>query len=297
MTESVPLLIAVMGATASGKTDLAERIADRFEAALINADAFQVYLGMDVGTAKPDHRDQYELIDIKDPDESYGVGEFTQLAVALLERFFSESRNVVVVGGTGLYVRALMEEYQTMQAAPDRSVRDELNRRLEADGLESLVAELRARDPGTADRTDLRNPVRVIRAIERLALPKAEAVRLPNFRRSKLAIDPDSDVLDARIQQRAVQMVQNGWVREVESLRNAGYVREDFGFRAIGYRQMWDHLEGRVELEDAIATTIAETKRYAKRQRTWLRSEPNLCVLKVEDLSRPVADLVTSALI
>jgi tRNA dimethylallyltransferase len=278
-----PILIAVMGPTASGKTALAEALADDLGAQLVNADAFQVYRGMDVGTAKPAARDRYLFLDLRDPNEGFGVGEFTSLAQQALAELYAQGRHVVVVGGTGLYIRALLEEYSGMAAPPDPELRASLNRLHAEEGVEELARRLIELDPDAAARIDIKNPARVKRAIERATSPtEAPAVALPPFRRLKVALSPEPAILEQRITLRVEAMVQNGWVQEVERLVQAGYGPDDPGFRAIGYRQIWRAMAGEVELEEAVTTTIVDTKRYAKRQRTWLRSEPNLSVLDLD---------------
>src|SRR5271165_7127776 len=134
-SESTPRLIAVMGPTASGKTDVAEAIADALDAQLINADAFQVYRGMDIGTAKPRAKGRYRLLDLKAPNEGFGVGEFVQLAQTELNTLFQERRSAVVVGGTGLYIRALFEQYSELAASPEPALRAALMEREYRDGL------------------------------------------------------------------------------------------------------------------------------------------------------------------
>jgi len=281
-----------MGPTASGKTDLAEGLAERFDAVLINADAFQVYRGMDIGTAKPVRKDLYKLIDIRDPNEPFGVGEWVQLAAEELKLAWDAGKNAIIVGGTGLYVRALMEEYVAMQGPPDPSLRSELTAKLERNGLPALVDELKLLSEEEYERIDRANPARVIRAIERLkSSPETVHVKLPHYRRMKFAIDVPVSVLNERIENRVHQMVQNGWSLEIAGLRKQGYRPTDLGFRAIGYRAMWHASDGDIGEDEAIASTIVETKRYAKRQRTWLRSEPNLLWLS----SGPRDDLLIQA--
>lgn len=275
-----PLLIAVMGPTASGKTDVAERLAEALDAQLVNADAFQVYRGMDIGTAKPSEPERYRLIDLKNPEESFGVGEYVLAAQQELESLYGEGRHVVVVGGTGLYVRALFEEYDTMGSLPPSDLRDALSEM----ELSELVERLKALSPDVAETVDLKNPVRVRRALERILAPSPSiSWRLPPFRRIKLAIVPEPGDTDSRIARRVEGMLQREWVQEVRNLRDQGYSPHDPGFRAIGYRTLSRYLDGEVELNEATATTIAETRRYAKRQRSWLRSEPNLVRLDLDD--------------
>ena len=136
------MLIAVMGPTASGKTGLAEALADELDATLINADAFQIYRGMDIGTAKPKAKSRYALLDIKNPNEGYGVGEWAQSAQAIVQDAWIAAKSVIVVGGTGLYIRALFEEYDGLHPAPDPVLRSELELREQTEGLPALYAEL-----------------------------------------------------------------------------------------------------------------------------------------------------------
>lgn len=269
-----------MGPTASGKTELAEALAERLQAQLINADAFQAYRGMDIGTAKPRNRKLYGLLDIKNPDEGYGVGEFCSRAGAILGELWSAGRSAVVVGGTGLYIRALFEQYTGLKPEPDQQLRQRLQDRLREEGPEPLLHELEQVDPIAYAKIDRRNPVRITRALERaLDRRPAEPVTLPPFRRLKLGLSRNNLLLEGRIEERTRRMVQNGWVQEVQALVGAGYGPGDPGFRAIGYSELASYLAGETDLEAAIATTIAETRRYAKRQRTWLRSEPGLTQL------------------
>lgn len=269
-----------MGPTASGKTALAEELADRHNAVLINADAFQIYRGMDIGTAKSSAKDRYSLMDLKNPDEPFGVGEFVSLASPLLDAAYSQTANVIVVGGTGLYIRALFEEYQNMHGIAPEGLRDRLNERHRLEGLEPLAYELTIRAPEVANSIDLKNPARVKRALERLEVPTMVKKHiLPPFATLKVAVLPPEEELNRRFATRTHFMMQNGWVQEVTNLRAAGYLPSHPGFRAIGYRQIWEYITGEVGLEQAVSTTIDETRRYAKRQRTWLRSEPNLSPL------------------
>lgn len=270
-----PLLVAIMGPTASGKTGLAEALGKELGGVLVNADAFQIYRGMDIGTAKPEAKDRYRLLDIRDPNEPFGLGEYLKLAQSELAREFERGRNVVVVGGTGLYVRALFEEYAGIGEAPD----PELRQLLAETPIENLRERLQTEHPDLAATTDMANPVRVRRALERTQVAPAEPVLLPPFTKVKLGLTVEEEELNRRIEHRTVQMVQNGWVQEILELREQGFCRSDPGLRAIGYGAIWDHLDRKISLEEAIATTIVETRRYAKRQRTWLRKEPNLVEL------------------
>ena len=273
------LLIAVMGTTASGKTELAEALADELGAQLVNNDAFQIYRGMDVGTAKSPRKAEYRLMDIRDPDESFGVGEWVSLAQEAL----TGPGPFVVVGGTGLYVRAFFEDYSDMAPPPDPSLREELN----GVSLEVTQRRLLEADPQTYARVDLKNPVRVQRALERALMKPGTPARLhpatTGFGKAKFWLQRDPLETEARIANRAAQMVASGWIEEVESLRRNGFSRDDPGMRAHGYRHIWDVLEGKIEIAQALELTTNEVRRYAKRQRTWLRKEPGVIPIEGDD--------------
>lgn len=270
---SAPFLIAVMGPTASGKSSVAEWLAERLDAQILNGDAFQIYRGMDIGTAKPLSRERYSLLDLRDADEDYGVGEYVVDASRLLHDLFAQNRNVVICGGTGLYVRALMEEYKDLQPPPDPSLREELSQW----PLEKAAARLMELEPNT--QTDLKNPIRVKRRIEKIhGAANSIVFTLPEFRTKKVAIVPDLTQTVLSIQRRTLEMFQTGWVDEVQRLLNKGYQPTDPGFRAIGYRAIATSLSDPEDEGQLVEQIALETIQYAKRQRTWLRAEPKLDV-------------------
>lgn len=274
---TAPRLIAVMGPTGAGKTALAERVAEQLNARLVSADAFQVYRGFDIGTAKPADPRRYALIDILEPHEPFGVGQYVQLACAELEDDFAAGRNVLLVGGTGFYVRALLEGFADLYPEPNPELREELVRRLETEGLQPLVRELQRLAPEAAAKVDLKNPVRVTRALEK-AHSKAPPLQiaLPPFEIIKLGLEPSPDILRYRIRTRIENMMQNGWAEEVRGLMARGVRLEDPAMRAIGYRTIWRLCCGELSFEAAVEVVANDTAQYAKRQRTWLRKEPRL---------------------
>jgi tRNA dimethylallyltransferase len=281
-------LIAVLGVTASGKSALAEALADHLGAVLINGDAFQVYRGMDIGTAKPTDKSRYRLLDLKEPSEGFGVGEWVTLAANEANLAYEAGQDAIVVGGTGLYIRALFEEYRDLKSGPDPEFRASISRRLETEGLAALVAELKSLDPDS--RIDVANPARVKRALERLATPSEPLdFKLPPFDRIKLGIDAPTIETDIRIEERVDRMLAGGWVDEVAKLRKNGFGPGDPGFRAIGYSELWQLIAQNGSLPDARESIVRETRRYAKRQRTWMRREPHLKTIgwgDVGELSR-----------
>ncbi|MBS1702166.1 MAG: tRNA (adenosine(37)-N6)-dimethylallyltransferase MiaA [Armatimonadetes bacterium] len=272
---SAPRLFAVMGPTASGKSHLAEEIASLLDAPILNADAFQIYRGMDIGTAKPNDRERYHLLDLKNPNEDFGVGEFVILAADLLRHFLDQGRDVVICGGTGLYVRALLEEYKDLMPAPSEALRREIG----SLSLDEALERLQKADPDEADRIDAKNEIRVKRALEKLTGGQTPIqFSLPPFLTTKIAIIPPVEISRTKIMQRTKEMIQNGWVAEVNELISQGYGPGDPGFRALGYEAIAQYVqEGGDELE-LVQKIELDTVKYAKRQRTWLRAEPNLTV-------------------
>ncbi len=280
-----PLLIAIMGPTASGKTAVAEALAAEHKLQLINADAFQVYRGLDIGTAKSPHRDDYEMLDLVDPADEYGVGRWILQVASLLQDLHRDGRGAVVVGGSGHYIRALFERFTDMATSPDPDLRAAIQSRELAD----VFAELKARNPAAAARVDALNPIRVRRALERLDSPRLEW-SIPEFRQVKIGLLLPHEILKDRINRRVLQMIDEGWVEEVKHLREIGVKRSDPGMRAHGYRALFDVVENVLSLADAVEQTATEVRQYAKRQRTWLRAEPNLATIEAVDEGTALAE-------
>ncbi|RYG47935.1 hypothetical protein EON79_05985, partial [bacterium] len=215
------------------------------------------------------------LVDIKDPSEDFGMGEWVRAAAEELQRVYESGRSAVIVGGSGLNVRALFEGYDDIGVAPPPELREALN----AIELPRLLEMLREEDPLAFEKVDRKNRVRVQRALERVRSPRDPAPRIPDFAKVKLARDVDPYTLGAVIDSRTSDMVQNGWLAEVATLREAGCSLSDPGLKAHGYRWLWRHLEGEIDLGEAVRITSAEVRQYAKRQRTWLRTEPRLYMI------------------
>jgi len=273
-----PWLLAVYGPTASGKSALAEAVASRYDAQLVNADAFQVYRGLDIGTAKPERKSRYALLDLVEPDEEFSVVQWVTAAQTVLAQAWDARKDVVLVGGTGFYLRALLEQYTGLGAAPD----PDLRRELASLDLPTLVDRLNQLDPQTAAKTDLANPVRVRRAIERALTPSPPTqVHLPPFPTLKVATWPEGNWHDQAIERRVNAMWRAGWPDEVAALLARGIGQEAPGLRAIGYHTMVKHLEGSVTEEEAKESIVLATRQYVKRQKTWLRSEPRIEYLKL----------------
>lgn len=282
-----PPVVVVAGPTAAGKTDLAIRLARRFQGEIVNADSTQVYRHMDVGTAKPTAGQRalatHHLLDVVDPDEVYDAGRYGAEARAAAARIHARGSLVVLAGGSGLYVRAFLEGLLEGHGRDDA-----LRERLEAEQREAegegdpdrLHRRLEAVDPEAAERIHPRDVRRTVRALELLELTGRTASELRRehafadrpYRVLYLVLDPGREELDARIDERCARMVEGGLLQEVRRLRELGYGPELPALQAIGYRHMQPVIEGSDTLANVLAAMRRDTRRFARRQRTWFRA-------------------------
>lgn len=274
-------VVAIMGPTASGKSSLALALAERLGGEILSADSAQVYRGLDVGTAKPTPQERaripHHLLDLRDPDQGFSLADFLRLAGPALEEIQTRGRLPLLVGGTGLYLRGLLEGYTLVEVPPN----PELRARLEALQTEVLLTDLQARDPETAERVDPRNRRRLIRALEvciQTGRAFSEISRRvpPEHPRLKLGLRVPRAVLTERIDRRLEAMVESGWVEEVRFLVEKGWGPCLRHLRILGYREILDVVEGQRPLQEALEEIRLATRRYARRQETWLRAEPGL---------------------
>jgi len=279
--------IFLMGPTASGKTALAASLVEHFPLEIISVDSALVYRGMNIGTAKPDAatlaRAPHHLLDIRDPTEAYSVAAFRDDARKLMADIVARKRVPLLVGGTMLYFRALLQGLDDLPRA-DAALRTQLETEAAVRGWPALHAELAGIDPVTAARLAPNDSQRIGRALEifRLsgkpmsALLERAPADLP-YRVLQLALVPsDRAVLHQRIAERFDAMLVDGLLDEVKALRRAFVLTPDLpSMRAVGYRQAWTCLDGDISLEALRETGIAATRQLAKRQLTWLRSWPD----------------------
>jgi tRNA dimethylallyltransferase len=274
-----PLLLCIMGPTAAGKTDLAEGLAQALDGELISVDSTLVYRGLDIGSAKPAF--PHHLIDIRDPDESYSAAEFVRDAVRTAAEIVARGRVPILVGGTMLYFRALLEGLAAMPAA-DPALRAALAVQAAEQGWPALHARLATVDPVSAAAIHPHHSQRISRALEvylssgvPLSVWHEEVPVSPveGYRVVQLAICPrERRVLHERIALRFARMMEQGFLQEVAALRQGLLGHADLpAARAVGYRQLWRHLDGECSLEEAVEQGIAATRQLAKRQLTWLR--------------------------
>jgi len=285
MLDTRPPTIFLMGATATGKTALACALAERFPFELISVDSALVYRGLDIGTAKPDAamlaRHPHRLIDIRDPAQPYSAADFRTDARAAMEEITQNGRIPLLVGGTGLYFRALAQGLSDLpEASP--AVRARIEEEAQRSGWSALHARLAHFDASTAARIQPGDQQRIQRALEIIELtgrPVSEQTggmpeRFP-WRVLKLALVPrDRRELHARIARRFDAMLEAGFLDEVRALHRRGDLHERLpALRAVGYRQAWEHLEGGSDAPTFRERSIFATRQLAKRQVTWLRGE------------------------
>ncbi|HEV7164807.1 MAG TPA: tRNA (adenosine(37)-N6)-dimethylallyltransferase MiaA [Gammaproteobacteria bacterium] len=278
-----------MGPTASGKTALAVELVRHLGCEIVSVDSAMVYRGMDVGTAKPGPETlavaPHRLIDILDPTESYSAAHFRADALAAMGEISAAGRIPLLVGGTMLYFDALQHGLSELPSA-DPQIRAALDARAAGEGWPALHAELAHLDPVAAARIHPNDPQRIQRALEVCYIsgrPLSElqgrsAVESGEYRYVKLALAPvERVVLHGIIEQRFGSMMTKGFLEEVVHLRGRGDLHPGLpSMRAVGYRQLWQHLDGECDLEEAVRRGVVATRRYAKRQLTWLRSEPDV---------------------
>ncbi|ADH64075.1 tRNA delta(2)-isopentenylpyrophosphate transferase [Allomeiothermus silvanus DSM 9946] len=276
MDMAVPILA---GPTASGKTELALRLAERIPIEVISADASMVYRGMDIGTAKPTQAERatvrHHLVDWLEPNQLFSVAAYVRAAEAAIEDVRSRGRIPLVVGGTGYYIRALSEGLFELPE-PDPELQNRIEQELQERGFAAMREELAAVSAADALRVGS-NPRRLVRAIEvlrRTGIPPAQAHRRgPRFSYRKLILWPQWDWLEPRFGQRTEEMFGRGLVEEVRGLLER-YPRMPTALQAIGYKEVAAYLRGELGLEAAQKRVLQATRAYAKRQFTWFRKEP-----------------------
>lgn len=280
---SIKRLVVIVGPTGSGKTDLSIRLARHYAAPIVSTDSRQVYRGMPIGTAQPTDEQlkaaEHHFIASHDINDHLSCGEYELQALACLEKLFARHDTVVAVGGSGLYVRALCEGLDDMPQA-DEAIRRELERQLETEGIEALVARLRELDPVYCAAVDRSNPARVIRGLEvclQTGRPysalRTGVRRERPFRIIKIGVDLPREALYDRINRRVDAMIAEGL--EAEARRLYPY-RGLNALQTVGYREFFDYFDGRTGYEEAVELIKRNSRRYAKRQLTWFRRDPEI---------------------
>lgn len=301
-----PTVIFLMGPTASGKTALAIELAKRLPCDIISVDSALVYRGMDIGTAKPTAAEQaqapHRLLDLIDPTEAYSAADFRRDALREIESIVAQGRIPLLVGGTMLYYKALLEGLSPLPAA-DPLIRQAIETEAEQIGWDALHAQLQQIDPVSAARIHPNDPQRLSRALEvyRISgktlteLTQTKGEQLP-YRTLQFAIAPtDRELLRQRIAERYQLMLSQGFEQEVQALYQRGDLHADLpSIRCVGYRQMWEYLEGKMSYDEMVYRGIVATCQLAKRQMTWLRGWENVTWLETGAVNN--ADIVCQSI-
>ena len=291
MPHSLPPAVFIAGPTASGKTDLAIALAEHLPVELISVDSALIYRGMDIGTAKPEPellaRYPHQLVDILDPLESYSAAQFCQDALPLMQQASEQGRLPVLVGGTMLYFKALQQGLANMPPA-DEPTRQQLEQEIAQFGLARLYQQLLSIDPLAAARIDANDKQRIMRALEVWRVSgktltehhqqQAHSQRQLPYTVSCIALAPqERAVLHQRIALRFQMMLEQGFIAEVEALKQRSDLHLELpSMRSVGYRQVWQYLEGEYDYSEMVERGIIATRQLAKRQFTWLRSWPEV---------------------
>lgn len=297
-------VVAIVGPTAVGKTALSLELAARFDGEIVSADSRQIYCGMDIGTAKVTGderaRVKHHLIDVVRPNESLTLAQFRDMATAALNDIWSCGRLPFLVGGTGLYVRALLEGWAVPEVPPNEALRKRLYARAEREGAESLHRELEEIDPGAAEAIDARNVRRVVRALEVCIetgrrISDLQTREDPNYATLWLGLTMPRTRLYSRIDERVDRMVDTGLVDEVRGLLEQGYSQDMPAMSGLGYRQIAAYLQGACTLDEAVVLIKRQTRRFVRQQYNWFRlDDSRIHWLDASDDSQPQAEALVT---
>lgn len=284
-------MVILTGPTAVGKTELSIGLAKALDAEIISADSMQVYQKMDIGTAKIRQEEmqgiRHYLVDCLDPAEEFHVARFQEMAKDALNRIYAKGKIPLIVGGTGFYIQSLLYDIDFTKEEGDREYRDFLQQKVESEGKEALFAMLDSVDPVSCKKIHPNNVKRVIRALEFYKLNgypisehnETESKKESPYRFVYFVLNHKRDVLYDRINQRVDLMIEQGLVEEVENLQKEGYKKDMVSMQGIGYRQVFDYLEGKTSLEETIDKIKKDTRHFAKRQLTWFGREKDVCMV------------------
>ncbi|WP_336883094.1 tRNA (adenosine(37)-N6)-dimethylallyltransferase MiaA [Priestia koreensis] len=276
-------LVVLIGPTAVGKTNLSISLAEALNGEIISGDSMQIYRQMDIGTAKIKREEMkgipHHLLDIKDPDEAFSVADFQTIVREKISEIASRGKVPMIVGGTGLYIQSVIYDYQFAEKEENREIKQRLEALLDEKGIEYLYNKLKEVDPASAERIHINNHRRVMRALEvyeATGKPFSDNVSEQScellYDVTLIGLTMDRDKLYERINMRVDMMVDEGLLDEVKRLYDGG-IRDVQSIQAIGYKEIYEYLDGHVTLEKAVEQLKQNSRRYAKRQLTWFRNK------------------------
>jgi len=277
----------ITGPTAVGKSAAAFALANAFGAEIISADSRQVYIGMDIGTAKPTASERrmvrHHLLDIIGPEEEFNAALFKEKVLEAIEEVHRRDKIVIIVGGTGLYIRALLEGLTFQGIGRDEEIRAGIESEIESEGIEAVYAKLKELDPEACEKIHPNNIPRVVRALEVIRLTgrlfsevTPSGKEGPAHEYVAVCMNIERDALYRRIDRRVEEMIHAGWPEEVKGLMAEGYSPELRALNAIGYREIVDYVEGRIALREAVDAIQKATRNFAQRQLTFFRGMTGL---------------------
>lgn len=281
-------IVVIAGATASGKTALSVKLAKKYGGEIVSADSMQIYKNMNIGTAKPDSKEQagilHHLMDFIDPIEKYSVADYVLDAHKCIEDIANRGRLPIVTGGTGLYINSLVDDISFEEESGSEEIRKELNRIYKLGGADTLYEMLKEADPESADKIPKENVRRVMRALEFYranGITISEQNRLSRQKESRyiplmMAISWERETLYERIEKRVDLMMGAGLLEEVYCLYKKGYTKKMQSMQGIGYKQLLDYFRGLSTLDEAVRIIKRDSRRYAKRQITWFKRDKRI---------------------
>ncbi len=283
--ENQPYLIVILGPTAVGKTALSLEVADQLNTEILSADSRQIYKEMNIGTDTPSKKQRQQIphhfINERSVTEDFNAGKFEKQALQRLEEIYQHKTGAVLVGGAGFYIKALLEGLNEMPEVPDE-VRERWNQAFEEKGLEYLQEQVRKKDPDYYEEVDLNNHRRLIRALEVIETTgrtytyyrQQNNKKKPRpFMPIKVGLHRPREELYQRINQRVDQMLDQGLLEEVKQLRN---YKDYSPLKTVGYRELFQYLEGEIDYEEAVRLIKRNSRRFAKRQLTWFRNDDTI---------------------
>ena len=277
LSEKQKPLLVILGPTASGKTALSIKLAKRFDGEIISADSRQLYKNMEIGTDAISKEEMegvpHHMIGMLEPNEQFTVAEYKQKSIHIINTILRKKKVPILVGGTGLYISAIVENYEIPQVPPNFELRNQLQKEAEKYGTEYIFKKLEEIDPQTAEKIDRHNPRYIVRAIEikKAGLEKSDTRKKPLFDHFFIGIDWPREELYKKIERRVDEQVQSGLIEEVEKLMQKGYDENLPAITALGVKELMPYLRGEISLEEAKDQIKQNTRNYAKRQMTWFR--------------------------